>query len=340
MNELELMASVFESSIDSKLIVNNKGKIYRANRAAEKIFLKPGDKDLQGRNMFGLVSGGSRVRLRDFFSKLKKDVQLHEEVELKVQNEMKVFDINANAFIADHMHLLIFRDVTQKVREMETRSQFIAVAGHELKTPLAVISAYTDLLLRKSKDNPTSLKYLKKIAEKNKVLTNYIESILDEIRIGTGKFTYDDKEYKFESIVRSAVEEIAKAYPEFEINLIGKSEGSIFADKERISQVVRNFLVNAIKHSQKTKPIEVEMKTEGWYLALYVTDHGPGIALKDQSSIFKAFYRKKESRQSQKGGLGLGLYISKQIIKKYNGEIGVTSRRGKGATFYFKVKSI
>lgn len=335
MDEIELLASAFESSLDAKLVIFSNGKIYRANRAAEKIFLRPSISVLEERNILSLVSGKTKVALKDFLSSLKEVGQLHEELELKIDGDNRVFDITANAFIMSNLHLLTLRDITDKVRDKETREKFIAIAGHELKTPLAVISAYTDLLKRKYKDDPVMAVYLNKISNKNKVLTHYIDSILDEIRIGAGKLSFDDKKYKFGAIVKEPVEELKRAYPQAKIVHRGRADSLVNVDKERIAQVVRNLIVNAIKHSPRGKKIFVDIDTKENSVYFSVKNSGKGIPKKEQNAIFQAFYRSKKVTKGS--GLGLGLYISKQILNQYRGIIGVESQKGKGAKFFFEI---
>lgn len=338
LDEVELLASVFESSLDAKLIFYSSGKIYRANLAAEKIFLKPGVKELEGRNILTLLSSKSRNSLSKFLERLKAEREIHDELEIRINGENKVFDVTGNAFIVRKLHLIILRDVTERVREKKSREQFIAIAGHELKTPLTVISVYTELLKKKFKDNRSLLIYLNKISGKTKLLTEYIDSILDEIRIGTGKFQFDDRVYKFDTIASTVLSELRRAYPESKIVFQSKTGRLINVDKERVSQVIRNLVVNAIKHSPQRKAILVESRVEMDNIYFSVTDRGKGISIQEQPLLFQAFYRGTDSKK-QKSGLGLGLYLSKQIIKRYGGVIGVESKKGKGAKFFFELPS-
>lgn len=335
-NEMELLAAIFENALDAKVVISKKGRVFRANRAADRVFLGIDDVDLKGRNIYGLLRGESKKRFRELVQSLHKEHNIHQELELEVRNVKRVFDLVATADIVQDMDLFIMRDITDKVREKQSREKFIAIAGHELKTPLAVISAYTDLLKRRSKDDALTTLYLNKISTKNKLLTAYIESILDEIRIGAGRFFFEDKEYSFDKIVSETLFDLSKAYPKANIKITGKANAEVFVDRERIAQVIKNLVINAIKHSPSRKPIEVEVVRVGAHVRFSVKDHGHGVPRREQQDIFNAFYRSRKS-STTKSGMGLGLYISRRIVRQYSGTIGVESRVGKGAKFYFEI---
>lgn len=335
MNETDLLAAVFESSLDAKIIFSSKGKIYRANKAAQNLLSGPDGGSLDGRNIFDTFRGKSVTHLRSLLVKLKDTLAVHEELELRIGSESKTFDVTGYAFIVDQLHLIILRDITEKARDKKAREQFIAIAGHELKTPLTVISVYTDLLKRKYKDDALMQVYLTKISGKSKVLADYIESILDEIRIGAGKLSYEDKPNNFNSIILETVSEIGKAFPKAQLEVKCGEDIEINVDRERVSQVIRNFLVNAIRHSPKNREIIIRSKVNEELIYLSVKDQGCGISKKEQPLLFQAFHRGPNSKKIQGGGLGLGLYISKQIVKRYGGTIGVESKLGHGAKFFF-----
>ncbi len=335
MDEIELLASVFESSLDAKIIFSSKGKVYRSNRAAERLFLGKDGGDLEGSNIFKLFKGKSAKNLKNFLIKLAETKEVHDEVELRINGDSKIFDVTGNASIVKNLNLMILRDITEKARDKRSREQFIAIAGHELKTPLTVISVYTDLLKRRYKDDYSMQIYLEKISDKSKVLLNYIESILDEIKIGAGKLSFEDSPQNFTSIILETVSDLKKAFPKAQINVYGRANKTLNVDRERIAQVVRNLVVNAIRHSPKRKPITVGIKSVNGSVMCSVTDLGRGIAKKEQSLLFNAFYRGTNSKKFKGGGLGLGLYISKQIVKRYGGTIAVESKVGQGTKFYF-----
>ena len=122
--------------------------------------------------------------------------------------------------------------------------------------------------------------------------------------------------------------------PEFKIHKIGSANCKIFGDEMRIEQVIVNFLTNAIKYSPGTNEIELKINVTDDQLYVAVKDHGIGMLPEQQNHVFDKFYRVEETSQRFQG-LGIGLYISSEIIKRHGGQIGVKSEYGQGSEFYF-----
>ncbi len=113
----------------------------------------------------------------------------------------------------------------------------------------------------------------------------------------------------------------------------------IFADIDRIEQVLTNYISNALKYSATDKPVTVSLRKEGHEVFVAVRDEGPGLPIDEQANVFDRFYRVKgiEVKSGSGVGLGLGLYICKTIIELHQGQVGVESKEGKGATFWFSL---
>jgi two-component system CheB/CheR fusion protein len=125
-----------------------------------------------------------------------------------------------------------------------------------------------------------------------------------------------------------------RASGNFVVNLTGDTDLQVNADADRIEQVITNFINNAAKYAPDSKEIEVEIKQEDQMAKVSVTDHGPGISEEKIPYLFDRYFRIKTER-SQSSGLGLGLYICSEIVKKHQGQIGVVSSEGQGSTFWF-----
>lgn len=121
---------------------------------------------------------------------------------------------------------------------------------------------------------------------------------------------------------------------EFELQVTGDKQLEVEADEHRIEQVVVNFVNNAIKYAPDSKIINLNISKTDNHAKVTVSDHGPGIAQKNMPHIFNRFYR-SDTNVEQYAGLGLGLYISAEIIKRHNGEIGAESKVGEGSSFWF-----
>jgi signal transduction histidine kinase len=141
------------------------------------------------------------------------------------------------------------------------------------------------------------------------------------------------------NVLRDVVQEQSRSATNRTITLQLPTDANVFvfADVDRIEQVLTNFISNALKYSTPDKPVQIWLQKRGQDAYVAVHDEGPGIAKQEQANVFERFYRVKgiEVRSGSGVGLGLGLYISKTIIDLHSGQIGVDSEEGKGSTFWF-----
>jgi PAS domain S-box-containing protein len=216
----------------------------------------------------------------------------------------------------------------------QQKDDFMSIASHELKTPITTLKASLQLLKR-MKDNPG--KMLPTLIEQaNKSMdrvTTLIENLLNTNKLTEGQLHLNKTSFVVAEMIADCCQHvrIAGAY-----NIItdGDKELKVYADIDRIDQVVVNFVNNAIKYAPAIKDIHVLIKKESNMVKVSVTDKGPGIPQEKQTYLFDRYYR-VDSSGNQYSGLGLGLYISSEIIKRHKGKIGVSSEPGKGSTFWF-----
>ena len=164
-------------------------------------------------------------------------------------------------------------------------------------------------------------------------LTGLTSSLLDLSRIQAEKFTLKKEFVSLQKIIDSAITTVQYTEKSHKIIVPSNVRVKIFADKERIGQVLINLITNAIKHSPYAKKVIVDVVTQGDFVQISVQDFGVGISKEKLGMIFERFYQISEGKELE--GLGLGLFISSEIIKQHNGKIWVTSDEGKGATFFF-----
>ena len=230
-----------------------------------------------------------------------------------------------------------FTDIDEQKQAIKKKDEFISIASHELKTPLTTIKAYVQLLDRAIEgDDPTRL-YVERTLVQIRKLDSLIVDLLDLSKIESGKLKFNKKLFPFEATISSAVEMIRQTYPDYEIVRRGNADVQVYGDETRIEQVIINYLTNAVKYSPESKEIQIETEvhTDG-RLWVKVRDFGIGIRKDDQSNIFSKFYR-VEAAASRFQGLGIGLYICAEIIRRHEGEYGVESEPGLGSVFYFSV---
>jgi signal transduction histidine kinase len=230
-----------------------------------------------------------------------------------------------------------FTDIDDQKQAVKKKDEFISIASHELKTPLTTIKAYVQLLDRAiGADDPTRL-YVERTLVQIRKLDNLIVDLLDLSKIESGKLKFNKKRFPFETTLSNAVEMIRQTYPDYQIIRRGKADIQLYGDETRIEQVIINYLTNAVKYSPENKEIHVEtdIGPDG-RLLVRVRDFGIGIRKDHQSNIFSKFYRVEEAA-SRFQGLGIGLYICAEIIRRHEGEYGVESEPGQGSVFYFSV---
>ncbi len=234
--------------------------------------------------------------------------------------------------------VLEFHDITER-KELEQRKEdFITATSHELKTPLTSQRAFIQLLEQMiDKNNDFQYKrYIKKIGDQTDKLARLVNDLLDASKIQGGRLVLNKEKYNMKDIVRDTIEEIQQTTSHM-IVLKESLDRLIHTDKERVSQVITNLLTNAIKYSSKEKNIYIIMKEDDHKLVISVQDFGIGIDKENQKKLFQRFFRANELVEQTFPGLGMGLFISHEIVKLLGGKMWVDSTKGKGSTFSFSL---
>lgn len=222
----------------------------------------------------------------------------------------------------------------QKNNELK-KDEFLNIASHELKTPLTSIKAYNQIIKRS--DDPDKIKVLvQKSSIHIKQLENLIANLLDVTMINSGKLGYNIEEFNFDEIIRESIESVQHISLRHQIILETSEPVLLKGDKFRMEQVLNNLLINAIKYSPNADQIVVNQKVLAGSIVVSIQDFGIGIAVKDVDHLFDRYYR-VDKTAIYFNGLGLGLFISAEIIKRHNGKFWIESELGKGSTFYFSL---
>ena len=164
-----------------------------------------------------------------------------------------------------------------------------------------------------------------------------IDDLLDVTKIEVGKFMYKKELFDFDELVVEIVNHQRIINKERVISVSGRSNKIIRGDRYRIGQVITNLLTNAVKYSPEKSPIEVRIKRDRERIILAVKDYGIGIPRSEQRAVFNQFYRSRSTQKGKAEGLGLGLFISSQIIKHHRGKLGVKSSGSKGSVFFLEM---
>ncbi|MES2266573.1 MAG: ATP-binding protein [Bacteroidota bacterium] len=229
-------------------------------------------------------------------------------------------------------------DIEDQKREMDRKDEFIGIASHELKTPLTSLKGYLQLIdgYKREELPPIIKQYIGKAGVSINKLQTLINDLLDVSKIKAGRLEYTFEDVNITELVNQSTDNSLHVYPSYIFINNADGEYTVKGNAERLEQVFMNFISNAVKYSQINKTVIISTEKRGNNVRVSVTDNGIGLS-KDQSSrIFERFYR-VEDKKNMTSGLGMGLYISHQIITNHNGVIGVDSEPGKGSTFYFEL---
>jgi signal transduction histidine kinase len=260
------------------------------------------------------------------------------------------------AVVLERERLLQEREATRArtlaLEEANRRmDEFIGIAGHELRTPLTSVKANLQLAERRARnlaDGPADRATSQNIARLVHLLSNAVNGVerqerlvrdlLDISRISSGKLTYRMAPCDLTALTREITQELLLTAPGREMRVILPDAPVMAqADADRVGQVLTNYLTNALKYSPSNHPITVTLRHDETQSRIEVADEGPGLTNEQQRGLFERFHR-VEGIEAQHGsgvGLGLGLYISRMIVERHGGEVGVASAPGEGTTFWF-----
>ena len=228
-------------------------------------------------------------------------------------------------------------DITEQKHLQQQKDDFIGIASHELKTPVTSIKAYTQILERRllKKGEEEEANMIRKMDVQINRLTSLIGDLLDVTKINSGKLQFNDRNFDFNELVKEVIEDLQRTTTQHQLLEDLQDVGVVFGDKERLGQVITNLISNAIKYSPNADQIIIHTQITDDEVSVCVEDFGIGISDDNLDKVFEQFYRVSGDLQHTFPGLGLGLYISAEIIKREHGRIWVNSVHGKGSSFCF-----
>lgn len=230
-------------------------------------------------------------------------------------------------------------DITEQKRLEQQKDEFIGIASHELKTPVTSLKGFTQLLERRfRKDGDVySADLLHKMDAQINKLTGLVEDLLDVTKIENGQLQMHFSDFDYNILIREIVEEVQHTAHRHRIVQELTDSVHTVADRERIGQVLTNLLTNAIKYSPQANTVVVKTVRTGDTMITSVQDDGIGIPKEKQSHLFERFFRVEGDSQLTYPGLGLGLYIAAEFIKRHEGKMWVESEPGRGTTVSFSL---
>ncbi|MDB5129372.1 cell wall metabolism sensor histidine kinase WalK, partial [Mucilaginibacter sp.] len=329
---------------------NPKTKELICDKRCKEIFNFPTAGNIDITSFFEMIHPDDRERVETSICETLKDVnsgQFNIDYRTVAINEkIKWLKAKGSAYFNEQGEAVRFigtlLDITaQKLLDEATKEllkkkdEFISIASHELKTPITSLKASLQIL-DKLKDNPTSVMLPKLIAVANKSMekiSSLVEDLLNVSKLNQGQLHLHKTHFVISDVIDGCCHHV-RAEGIFTIKTEGDKTLEVYADAGRIEQILVNFVNNAIKYAPQSKEILINIEKAGKMVRVSVNDKGPGIAPDMIPHLFDRYYRVDKSG-TQYSGLGLGLYICAEIIKKLGGQIGVDSEINKGSSFWF-----
>lgn len=244
-----------------------------------------------------------------------------------------------------HGWIIVFRDKTKEQELENIKSEFLAIASHELRTPMTVINGFSSLLLEDKIGtiNEQQRQYLLRIKNNTTHLINLVNDMLTLSKLESGNMRYDYQTFDLWELVLDILGAFALNAEEKKISLTGDTNTlMIHSDRNKLDQVLINLVGNALKFTQDWGQISIQVQenTTDKTITVVIKDNGPGIKEQDAEKLFSKFYQVSQHLERKNTGTGLWLSICKNIITQMKGTIGVKSEFWKGSEFYFTIPKV
>ncbi|MGN6181756.1 MAG: PAS domain S-box protein [Mucilaginibacter sp.] len=226
----------------------------------------------------------------------------------------------------------------EEVKQLNAKKdEFIGMASHELKTPVTSVKGYLQIIERDHQMESRTRQFVSKALQQVNKLSSLVSDLLDVSKIQSGKLPFSYSSFDVNLLLKDVGEMIEQSNPTYQIEYnLAPAEINMEADQQRIEQVIINLISNAIKYSPNSKRVIIGSVDLHDKVQVSVQDFGIGIEKNHLDRIFSRFYR-VENLASHMSGLGIGLYISQEIIKRHKGQLWVNSTPGEGSTFFFEI---
>jgi PAS domain S-box-containing protein len=227
-------------------------------------------------------------------------------------------------------------DIEEHKKLEQQKDEFISIASHELKTPLTSLKAYLQLMEKGINNIEFNGKFVSSSLQQLKRLEKLIADLLDVSKISAGKMTYDIGPFDMKELVDEVTQSVQLSNGTHQLKIKSNPSALLDGDRYRLEQVLTNFLSNAIKYSPGAGEVIINSTIQNDGLVVSVQDFGIGIEKDKLTKLFERFYRVDNTAMKYEG-LGLGLYVSAEILTRHNGNFWIESELGKGSTFYFRL---
>jgi len=349
LNAKEFFKNIVDTVREPLIVLNKDLTVNTANRSFYELF-KLKRQLVKGINIYQIDGGRFNTeKLKRLLETVIPGNKSFENLEIEYDSAhtgRRIMLINARKLhsIANRreMILLAVEDITERKAAEQQRNDFIGIVSHELKTPVTSLKAFGQVLqLQLEKGNDQQMvKMLGRMDAQINKLTHLINDLLDATKIEGGELQFHEELFSFQDLLDEIIEEVQRTTDRHRIIKRDPAPVELKGDRERIGQVITNFLTNAIKYSPDANEVIVMTEIVDNSLVCSVQDFGIGIPADKIEKVFQRFFRLSDNKLHSFPGIGLGLFISSEIIKRQGGRIWAESEPGKGSVFSFSLPLI
>ncbi len=340
--EEDVFTALYERSPVGYLTINKKGEISNSNPSAIKLFHSEKNKFI-GLNFYKLAgSDGDSIDV--FRSKVEAGLTINDEKMpmKKVDDQLMWVMISAFPYRNTGERLLSLVDITEEKKVDTAKSEFVALATHQLRTPIAAIRWNAELLGKslKATETESQIKYLDKIDRNVLRMIALINDFLSVSKLEMGTYASNREDINFTEFFTAIADEFAEKITGKQLNLNRHEDPPntiVNTDSRLIHIIVSNLVSNAVKYANNGGNITLEYRLSGKTLELKIADDGIGVPEGEVEKLFTKFYRASNAQSHQTEGTGLGLYIVKQSVEQLKGTIEVESAENKGTKFVIRI---
>ena len=340
-NEKRKLETIIQNMADGLIAINLEGKIIHANQAACRLLRVP-TVDLAGESYDAVIeSFGQELALENLLTKCRDG-----EVSEKFEKDSVIYSISYEKFKDENANdigiIVLLKDITQRQKLENMQMDFVANVSHELKTPLTTIKGYTETLMEGYVDDEEMRKeFLGIIDSEADRMSRLVKDLLQLSRLDNDQEILNKREINLTDLVTMSARNALFMASEKgqQLNCLFEQGDKIFvfADKDRIEQVISNVISNACKYTNEGGRIDVDVFKKESEAVITVKDNGIGIPKANQQRVFERFFRVDKARSRAMGSTGLGLAISKQIIEGHSGTIELESEENRGTVVTIKL---
>ncbi len=335
------LAAIVESSGDAIIGKTLDGIITSWNAGAERLFGYHAEEVVGG--PVSVIYPDSRAEeLAENLAKLRLGERIHDFETIRVHKDGTLVNVSVSISpLRDRTGTLIgaatiARDITERRQAERFREEFLNLAAHELRTPLTTMKGYAQILAKHGGHDDEERRLFRSLEAQTDRLAHLVQTLIDVSQIQSGDLVLFRRPIDLAALAGTSVAELAPSAPRHDLSLRAAEVVEVVADPRRISDVMFSLLDNAIKYSPRGGSIVVSVALAGDRAVFRVADQGIGIARDKQAELFSQFYQ-VAPMVSPTTGMGLGLYISREIVRRHGGQIWFESEEGVGSTFAFSL---